>query len=1588
MSRQWMGRMMATLLTVCAIGARGQTAVPQFNGSNAYARATYFNAKHGTLEMWFSPRDNAGTGQWTNRFDLVCGQLTGSGRVMLYRENSTTLRWFYENSGQAAQTVDINATGWQGGAFYHLAIQFSDGDNSAITRVFTNGVEVGSKVVWGTVPAQNQLNLMRYVTGINFAAGRLADVRLWNTLRTGFEIQDHRQRRLLGNEAGLVAYWPMAEGSGTAALDGSGNNRTAGLTNVVWTTTSDITFEEPSDAGYLRLADIDTGNRLYSNSNEVSVVAFIAPDGYDQYQINEITDAGSLNAGAWISTNTAPTTATFAVPSPEGLVTLRAWFRDSSDTLPVTNTTATITYVRDSANVTAAARATLSRPSWGTAWPAVIKVADIENGSTSSIGIYGRAISAPEDQTPADPSVVTLVDPGNYMVTLTVTDAAGNTDTATTAVTITAGPVPQTTAWTGAGNNDWFNHANWSNFSPGPGAVATIASGNVVLSTNTAPMASFTLSGGTLTFNNWETTLTATDVAINGGTLIHPLQSAMQTVGGVWIPDHRVRIAASNFVLKTTVNLSARGFQNSQSYNLRGKGPGGSSAGGGGSGGAGYGGRGGDDGTGYGGVAYGTAGTPELWPGSGAGNRDQHGGGHGGGLFVLNAAGHVILNGTINVNGGDTANFWGGGGGSGGGISIRAATLAATNAVLTANGGNGGGFTSGSGGGGRIAVAISDSGAQNALPIPNISMRTQYGQSSGPQATPNTRLGDYGTVWVNHDSLLPAVMTNSYGYFHGTIVTNVARPSLALTNCWIRLAGNESFAVAGDVSLSGSALFELRETAIGGDVTLTNGSTLSFYGISTNGLPDALTTPVTVGGTLSVASNCAVYVYSDPVTGGSPFFEVGSIYLAPFAVINADQKGFGGGTLRGYGPGAVTNIGATAYGGASHGGLGGRNPTYGGTVYGSAAHPAMPGSGASGSGIGRTGGGLIHITADSMALHGTVTANGGAAVANIGASSGGGIYLWADVFDPAAGVLRAEGGAGSGTGTTAYGGGGGGRIARLYRVDGFAGTTSVAGGAGTYAGQTGSTYSDYYATFTTITVEGNPARRGVPSPNYGANGVISGTVVTNRVDLRVDEANGVRYRCIGWQVTDASGFSDAGSGTEVIVTVTTNTTLTWLWTNEYYLVASAGPGGSLQTDRTGWYTDGEATSLTPVPSGGYAFSQWSGGYAPASLNASPLPITMNQPRAIRANFGMVAGQVKDWVGGTGNWMDTALWSPAGIPGFADTVLIGSGAVTLSEASIAVAKLTVTNAATLTAADVPFAVTGDLVVSGATARVTMTRGDLAVGGDLALLAGGDLYVTSAMTSSERPEYGTRAQVAGCLVIASNSWVYPQSHNTNGGSVFFQIGKNLLVASGGGFDANARGYKGGLSELDGGGVYTVGWGPGRGYYGYGAGYGGRGGSAAAPYGQTYGYAERPIQPGSGGGGNTGGAQNRRGGAGGGLVWIEAKGVIRLDGTLTAVGENGQGDYFTGGGSGGGIHLRCRRFEGTGALSANGGGGNFYQSPPSGTAGGGGRIAVWRVSHQYTGTATVNVGVPVGTNPEVEAGTIHWGDLPADGTILIFR
>jgi hypothetical protein len=562
------------------------------------------------------------------------------------------------------------------------------------------------------------------------------------------------------------------------------------------------------------------------------------------------------------------------------------------------------------------------------------------------------------------------------------------------AAVLTAAPVAFATTnnWVGAaGGGDganWSDSLNWSAGVPGTGHAVTVTAGSIQLANETSALASFTMTGGTLTFANWMTRLRATEVVITNNAILTlpPAFTEIQMSNRVWI-------ACSNLTLgvNAKIDTDSRGYASGQ-----GPGKGGAN------GGAGHGGAGSSGQLGWAsaGIVYDDVLSP-VQPGSGGGTT---GGSAGGGAIWIEASGAIAVHGLVSADA-PAAPTIHHGGGSGGAISLACHTFrGSASGWIRARGGSGNNL-GGPGGGGRIAVVF-DPAAQRALAQPNPGVKFSLGPGTAGTAP---FLARPGTLYIPEMEQI---------FLSGN-----------LTAQWDGLAAHipgftewslDALAVAGKVDLPG-----LRRLHVTNNLSIASGGALALYSQPTNGVSSESGVWLDAGGALAVTGT--LYLACNPTNGAAPRVTCGSLMLAANGLIDADGRGF----APEYGKGAGTP-GSTS--GAGHGGAGSPGNsdwTAAGKITGSPTVPVHPGSGGCSALLGAFGGGVVDIeTTGDIVLFGTISANGRTTFGTHGGGgAGGSIRLRCRrLLGDARGVLRVQGGGGKSLG----GPGGGGRLAVTY----------------------------------------------------------------------------------------------------------------------------------------------------------------------------------------------------------------------------------------------------------------------------------------------------------------------------------------------------------------------------------------------------------------------------------------------------------------------------------------------------------------------------------------------------------------------------
>ena len=113
--------------------------------------------------------------------------------------------------------------------WHHIATTF-DGTNYIL---YLDGVELNNSTdLSGLTPPEPVTMIGSYKGGDPPWLGKIDEVRIWNDTRTQGEIQANMDKTLVGNEAGLVAYYPMDVNNNLEIIDKTSNANHAKITNA------------------------------------------------------------------------------------------------------------------------------------------------------------------------------------------------------------------------------------------------------------------------------------------------------------------------------------------------------------------------------------------------------------------------------------------------------------------------------------------------------------------------------------------------------------------------------------------------------------------------------------------------------------------------------------------------------------------------------------------------------------------------------------------------------------------------------------------------------------------------------------------------------------------------------------------------------------------------------------------------------------------------------------------------------------------------------------------------------------------------------------------------------------------------------------------------------------------------------------------------------------------------------------------------------------------------------------------------------------------------------------------------------------
>ncbi|MDM3847812.1 MAG: patatin-like phospholipase family protein [Aphanizomenon gracile PMC638.10] len=246
-----------------------------FNGQDGYIvlgkKPEFKIAQQLTLEAWINCQyQRRRTGIITNIFHT---NTIASGYGLLL-DGKSGIFFSLKTLSKEIQYLSSKSDSIQLNHWHHIAGTY-DGINM---RVYVDGIEKASKrLIDDCIDYDPENDLVIGIYKDDNEAypfkGEIAEVRIWSQARSQAEIQADMNNSLIGNEIGLVGYWPLKDGLGTTVQDLTNN---ANHGNIFGNFAGEKT-EIPMDSQLLSEDKLDD-----QNSTQLQSLVANQPDMQDQ----------------------------------------------------------------------------------------------------------------------------------------------------------------------------------------------------------------------------------------------------------------------------------------------------------------------------------------------------------------------------------------------------------------------------------------------------------------------------------------------------------------------------------------------------------------------------------------------------------------------------------------------------------------------------------------------------------------------------------------------------------------------------------------------------------------------------------------------------------------------------------------------------------------------------------------------------------------------------------------------------------------------------------------------------------------------------------------------------------------------------------------------------------------------------------------------------------------------------------------------------------------------------------------------------------------------------------------------------------
>lgn len=251
---------------------------PELNPQNSLTIEAWINAEEWQSSIWAGTIVSKQGTSPDKGYGLTAGE---NGRV----EFTVSI----EEGWKSVATPALLGTN----AWYHIAGVYTGSQ----VEIYINGVLQGTEDAIGELTSGTGvvMNIGDNPTWPGrFWNGKLDEIRIWNTARTETQIQEFMSVELSGSEEGLVAYYPMNEGTGNAITDASGNENAGQLLNMDESAWVEGFQPVTTDVGVIGIASPSVIGNGFTSTEKVKIeIKNFATAAVSNFQVSYIIGDGN-----------------------------------------------------------------------------------------------------------------------------------------------------------------------------------------------------------------------------------------------------------------------------------------------------------------------------------------------------------------------------------------------------------------------------------------------------------------------------------------------------------------------------------------------------------------------------------------------------------------------------------------------------------------------------------------------------------------------------------------------------------------------------------------------------------------------------------------------------------------------------------------------------------------------------------------------------------------------------------------------------------------------------------------------------------------------------------------------------------------------------------------------------------------------------------------------------------------------------------------------------------------------------------------------------------------------------------------------